>query len=380
MEYDHEPGIRVQPELLNAFCGKVLEALGVAPDDAAVVADVLVTADLRGTSSHGVARLGLYVSELRAGYAQPRPQVRVVRETPVTALLDAGGGLGPPVSKRAMRLAMDKAQDVGAGFVSVRNSNHFGIAAYYAMMALSRDMIGISMTNAAVLVAPTFGRDARLGTNPISVAAPAGEEHPFVLDMATSTVSFGRVEVYDRKGQPMPLAWATDEQGEPTTDAARVIGNLERRKGPALGGLLPLGGIGELLGGHKGYGLALMVDILSGVLSGAGYADKMYLDDAEGRGLPANVGHFFGALRIDAFRPVDEFKATMDDLIRRLKATPKVAGQERVYIHGEKEFETAEERQRAGVILHPAVVASLRAIARETGVPISLRASHYSAR
>lgn len=170
----------------------------------------------------------------------------------------------------------------------------------------------------------------------------------------------------------MPLAWATDEQGQPTADAARVIGNLERRQGPALGGLLPLGGIGELLGGHKGYGLALMVDILSGVLSGAGYADTLYPRNSEGKGLPANVGHFFGALRIDAFRPVDEFKATMDDLVRRLKATPKVAGQERVYIHGEKEFETAEQRQRDGVILHPAVVADLRAIAKEHGIPIGL--------
>ena len=372
MEHNQELDIRVQPEPLQAFCGEVLESLGVPPEDAAVVADVLVTADVRGTSSHGVARLGLYVSELRAGHAQPRPQVEVVRETPVTALLDGGGGLGPPVSKRAMRLAMDKAQDVSAGFVSVRNSNHFGIAGYYAMMALARDMIGISMTNAAVLVAPTFGRDARLGTNPISVAAPAGKEHPFVLDMATSTVSYGKVEVYDRKGEPMPLGWATGEQGEPTTDAARVIGNLERRKGPALGGLLPLGGIGELLSGHKGYGLALVVDILSGVLSGAGYADRMYLQDSEGKGLPANVGHFFGALRIDAFRPVDEFRATMDDLIHRMKATPKVAGQERVYIHGEKEFETAEERQREGVILHPAVVADLRATAKEHGIPIGL--------
>jgi LDH2 family malate/lactate/ureidoglycolate dehydrogenase len=364
-------GVRIQPEALARLCGDVLQAMGVSPEEAAIVADVLVTADLRGTSSHGTARLGLYVSELRAGYTRMKPAVRIVRETPVTALLDGDGGLGPPVASRAMRTALDKAEEVGAGLVSVRNSNHFGIAAYYAMMALERDMIGIAMTNASVLATPTFGRDAMLGTNPISVAAPAGNAYPYVLDMATSTVSYGKVEVYGREGRALPMGWALDETGAGTTDATRVMDNLERRKGAGGGGLLPLGGIGELLGGHKGYGLALMVDILSGVLPGAGYADRMYLTDDEGGGLPANVGHFFGAIRIDAFRPVEEFKATMDDLIRRLKATPKLAGEERIYIHGEKEFEAAAERQRSGVTLHPDTVASLRAYADEFGVPFS---------
>jgi LDH2 family malate/lactate/ureidoglycolate dehydrogenase len=233
-------------------------------------------------------------------------------------------------------------------------------------------MIGIAMTNAGVLVAPTFGRDAILGTNPISVAAPAGDAYPFVLDMATSTVSLGKVEAYERRGWPLPLGWATDEAGEPTTEPSLVLDNVERRKGPARGGLLPLGGIGELFGGHKGYGLALAVDILSGVLSGAGYADTTYLHDSDGKGLPANVGHFFGALQVDAFRPVDEFKATVDDLIRRLKAAPKAAGQRRIYIHGEKEFEAEEERQRNGVLLHPAVFAQLRGYADELGVPFRL--------
>jgi L-2-hydroxycarboxylate dehydrogenase (NAD+) len=239
-------------------------------------------------------------------------------------------------------------------------------------MVLAEDMIGISMTNAGALVAPTFGRDAILGTNPISVAAPAGEEYPFVLDMATSTVSLGKVEVYERSGWPLLLGWATDETAEPTSDPSLVLDNVERRKGPARGGLLPLGGVGELFGGHKGYGMALAVDILSGVLSGAGYADTTYLHDSEGKGLPANIGHFFGALRVDAFRPVDEFKATMDDLIRRLKAAPKAPGQGRIYIHGEKEFEAAAERQRHGILLEPAVVADLSRYADELGVPLRL--------
>jgi L-2-hydroxycarboxylate dehydrogenase (NAD+) len=364
-----DAGIRVQAEPLAAFCVNVFRKLDVQEEDAAVIADNLVTADLRGVSSHGVARLRRYVKGIQDGVMLPRPDVRVVHETPATALIDAGDGLGQPVSKRAMNLAIEKASQVGAGFVTVRNSNHYGIAGYYAMMALEHDMIGISMTNSAVLVVPTFGRDAMLGTNPISVAAPAGEERAFVLDMATSTVPRGKLEVYNRRNKPLPLGWATDETGEPTTDAAQVLDNFVKLAG---GGLLPLGGAGELLSGHKGYGLALLVDVLSGALPGAGYANNIYPKDAAGKPLPANVGHFFGALRVDGFRPLDEFRATMDDLIRRLKNAPKAVGQERIYIHGEKEFELAEERAANGVLLHPKVVADLKAMAGEFGVPYTL--------
>jgi LDH2 family malate/lactate/ureidoglycolate dehydrogenase len=298
----------------------------------------------------------------------PQPDIRLIHETPATALVDGGGGLGQPVSKRAMRMAIEKARQVGAGFVTVRNSNHFGIAGYYAMLALPHEMIGICTTNSAVLVVPTFGRDAMLGTNPISVAAPAGRERPFVLDMATSTVPRGKLEVYNRMNKPMPLGWATDEVGEASTDAGHVLGNMERLAG---GGLLPLGGAGELLSGHKGYGLALLVDILSGVLPGAGYADNIYLKDEAGKPLPTNVGHFFGALRVDGFRPVAEFKATMDDIIRRLKDSAKAVGQERIYIHGEKEYELTDERRANGVLLHPKVMADLQAMVGEFGVPFA---------
>jgi LDH2 family malate/lactate/ureidoglycolate dehydrogenase len=298
-----------------------------------------------------------------------RPEEKVVSESATAALIDAGAGLGQPVSYRAMKLAIEKAAAYGTGFVAVRNSNHYGIAGYYAMMALDGDMIGISMTNAAVLVVPTFGRDARLGTNPIAVAAPAGQERPFVLDMATSTVPRGKLEVYNRQQKPLPGGWATDETGTPTTDAAQVLDNLLARRG---GGLLPLGGAGELLGGHKGYGLALLVDLLSGVLPGAGYADNIYLKTAEGKPLPANVGHFFGALKVEAFRPLDEFKATMDDIIRRLKETPKAEGTDRIYIHGEKEYEEAERRAQEGIPLGPKVEADLRSIAQELDVEYDL--------
>jgi len=361
--------IRVMVEPLKAFCVKVFEKLEVPTEDGEIVADNLVSADLRGISSHGVARLRRYVKGIQNGVMLPRPEVKLLHETPATALIDGGDGLGQPVSRRAMQLAIEKAGKVGAGFVTVRNSNHYGIAGYYSMMALEHNMIGFSMTNAAVLVVPTFGRDAMLGTNPISVAAPAGKERPFVLDMATSTVPRGKLEVYNRQEKPLPLGWATDETGEPTDDAVRVLDNFLKLAG---GGLLPLGGVGELLGGHKGYGLALMVDVLCGVLPGAGYANNIYLKDEGGKPRPANVGHFFGALRVDGFRPVEEFKATMDDIIGRLKGTSKAVGQDRIYIHGEKEYEIADDRQANGVILHPKVAADLKAMAAEFGVEYNL--------
>ncbi len=354
---------------LKSFCKRVFERLDVPSEDAEITADVLVRADLRGIGSHGVARLRRYVDGIRRGQMLPRPEVRRTYETPTTALIDGGGGLGPPVAYRAMLLAMDKAEAMGVGLVAVRNSNHYGIAGYYAMMALERDLIGVSMTNADVLVVPTFGKKAMLGTNPISVAVPAGKERPYVLDMATSTVPRGKLETYYREGKEIPLGWATDERGLATTDPARVLKNLASRAG---GGLLPLGGEGELMGGHKGYGLALLVDILCGVLPGAGYADTIYPKAPDGRPLPANVGHFFGAIRIDAFRPLEDFKETMDDLLRRLKDSPKAEGQDRIYIHGEKAFEMEERRRKEGIPLHPKVVADLRAIAEEVGVPYEL--------
>jgi LDH2 family malate/lactate/ureidoglycolate dehydrogenase len=364
-----EIGSRVRAERLKGFCVRVFQKMGVPEEDARITADVLVAADLRGVDSHGVARLRRYKDGLRDGVMVARPEVRVVTDTPATALIDAGAGLGQPVSHRAMERAIQKALDVGAGFVTVRNSNHFGIAGYYAMMALEYGCIGISMTNAAPLVTPTFGRDAMLGTNPISVAAPAGEERPFVLDMATSTVPRGKLEVYNRLEKPMPLGWATDETGTPTDDTGQVLENFKRRAG---GGLLPLGGAGELLGGHKGYGLGLWVDVFCAVLSGAAYADLVYPKGPDGKPLPSRIGHFFGAWRVDAFRPEDEFKAAMDDLQRRLKNAPKAEGQARIYVHGEKEYEEAERRSRDGIPLNPKVAADLRVIGEDVGVEYDL--------
>lgn len=364
-----EDKVIVQAKALNAFCVNVFEKLDVPTAHAKVTADVLVEADLRGIDSHGVARLRRYVKGLQDGVMLAHPKEKTVKETATTALIDAGAGLGQPVSDRAMKLSIEKAKKYGTGFVTVRNSNHYGIAGYYAMMALKHDMIGMSMTNADVLVVPTFGRHAVLGTNPIAVAVPTGQERPFVLDMATSTVPRGKLEVYDRLEKEVPLGWATDEKGVPTTDAHRVLDNFVARRG---GGLLPLGGAGELFSGHKGYGLALLVDILSAVLPGAAYADTVYPKTPQGKPLPANLGHFFGTISVEAFRPIDGFKSTMDELICRLKNSPKAEEATRIYIHGEKEYEETERRTKDGIPLDAKVEADLRAISRELNVKYDL--------
>jgi LDH2 family malate/lactate/ureidoglycolate dehydrogenase len=364
-----EQGSIVQAADLADFCVRVFEKVGVPPRDARITTDVLVQANLRGIDSHGVARLARYVNGLRDGVMIARPEEKIVVETPTTITLDAGAGLGQPVSHRAMQKAIDKAREYGCGFATVRNSNHYGIAGYYAMMALEQDMIGISTTNAAVLVAPTFGRNAMYGTNPIALAVPAGEEQPFVMDMATSTVPRGKLEVYHRQEKSIPLGWATDERGVPTDDPGRVLDNFLARAG---GGLLPLGGAGEEMSGYKGYGMGLMVEILSAVLPGAAFLTHVYPKDDDGKPLPANLGHFFGAWRVDAFREPGAFKADMDRVIRELKGGDLAQGAERIYVHGEKEFEEYGRRSQEGVPLSAKVEASLKQIAVELDVAYDL--------
>jgi len=348
---------------LRRFCEEALKKLGVPAGDARTTTDVLVTADLRGIESHGVARLGRYVAGLKKGFMRPTDQSRIIKETKATALVDGGQSLGQVVGRKGMDLAIKKARDTAVGVVAVRNSNHYGIAGYYSLMALEHNLVGVSTTNAGPLVVPTFGRTAILGTNPISLAAPALKEKAFVLDMATSTVPRGKVEVYNRLGKPMPHGWAVDETGRSSTDPKRVLNALANRLG---GGLLPLGGEGEDLGGHKGYGLALMVDVLSGVLSGAATGLQVYADEER-----PNVGHFFMALDPAAFRPLDEFRRDMDRLARELKDSPKAHGQDRIYVHGEKSFARMEKYRQEGIPLDPKVVENLKKIGADLGVPWS---------
>jgi len=350
---------RVDAEKLLSFVKQVFKRLGVPEEDAGVTADVLVQADLRGIESHGVARISRYVDRIRQNKIEAKPKIRVLAETPSTLLIDGGNGLGQVVGVYAIRRCIDKAKASGACFASVRNSNHFGIAGYYSMMALKSHMIGISMTNAWRLVTPTYGRKGMFGTNPISIAVPAEHRMPFVLDMATSVVPIGKIEVYERRGEKVPLGWGAGRDGVPTTDPSAI------RTG---GFLMPLGGTAENAG-YKGYGLAVMVDILSGVLSGAAYGPFVGAPDSEE---PCNIGHFFGAIRIDAFRPEEDFGRDMDNLITVLKEAPKAAGQTRIYVAGEKEYEMERKLAAEGIPLHPKVYATLEKLAKELEVALDI--------
>jgi LDH2 family malate/lactate/ureidoglycolate dehydrogenase len=359
--------VRVEP--LTGFCEQVFEKIGVPAGDAHTTSEVLVLADLRGVESHGVARLRRYYNGLKTGMMLSQAAVKVVHETPLSALIDGGGALGQVAGKKGMDLAIEKALKSGFGFVAVKNSNHYGIAAYYSLRALKYDLIGISLTNSDAYVVPTFGRTVMLGTNPISITVPALEEKPYVLDMSTAVATLGKLEVYARMGKKIPHGWAVDETGRSCDDPARVLNNIKSKIG---GGLLPLGGVGEEFGGHKGYGLDLLVDIFSGVLSGSANTNLLYPKTPDGKPLPSLVGHFFGAMRVDFFRPTEGFKRDMDDLIRRLRNSPKADGYDRIYLQGEKEFELEEKYRKEGIPLYFKVYDDLKAIGGEVGVPFNL--------
>nr|PZN55379.1 MAG: malate dehydrogenase [Bacteroidota bacterium] len=342
---------------LKDFACEIFRKIGCSDADASLATEVLLSADRRGIDSHGIARLSGYVRLWEAGRLNSTPNVRVVHETPSTAVVDGDRGLGLVVAPRAMEIAMEKAAAVGSGWVSVKNSNHFGIAGYHAMMALKSDMIGMAMTNASPLVAPTFSLDRLLGTNPIAVAVPAGEEPPFVADMATTTAANGKLEILQRVGKQAPKGWIQDKMGQPSTDPH------ELKNG---GALVPLGSDYEH-GSHKGYCLGAVVDIFSAVLSGANYGPWVppfvaFLAppaDPVGEG----IGHFVGAMRIDAFRPADEFKKNMDKWIRRFRSSTPVQGQKRVLIPGDPEREMEAHREQHGIPVNPKVLEDLRALA-----------------
>ena len=345
---------------LKRFVSAMLEKAGVAASDAATVADVLVAADMRGIESHGVARLETYyISRIRAGKLKPQPDYTIVRETDTTLVYDADNGLGHPVGKMAMQNVIEKAKKHGSAFGAVRNSNHYGIAGYYAMLALEHDMVGMASTNSVRYGAPTFGRDVMLGTNPFAYAVPTQNEPPFVLDFATTTVPKGKLEVYKRKGKPLLDGWAIDREGEPTTDPDEAL----------RGALLPLGGFGTDHGGHKGYGLGMLADIFCGVLSGGHFGPNLprVTDTMEGA-----ISHWFGAFRVDGFREVAEFKADMDTQLRAFKSGRKVPGAERIYVAGEIEYEKSAAARKDGVPVHVKVWNGLEKLAQELGVPFDL--------
>ncbi len=341
---------------LKEFTSGVFQKLRVKKEFADITADILVSADKRGIDSHGVQRLKRYVDDIKSGRILPNNGPKILKETPVSLLIDGQAGLGQVIGYLSMEKVIEKAKKSGMCFASVKNSNHYGIAAYYSMMALP-DLIGISITNAAPLVIPTFGKNMVFGTNPLSIAVPTKNEKPFVLDMSTSTVPRGKLEVYERMRKKMPKTWATDEIGNPTDDPERVLKNLLERKG---GGLLPLGGAEEEDGSHKGYGLAVVVDILSGILSGGAYGLYVYKEKHP------NVCHFFGAVDPEIFISLNELREKMDDYIKMLKNAPKRAGKERIYVHGEKEYEK-EENYKEKVPILKDVYDEILNIAKEVG-------------
>ena len=351
-------------ERLYEFSTRVFIHFGVSDADAQQAAAVLAASDLRGVDSHGVARLRSYFDMLTLGRINPTPNVRVVRELPATATVDGDNGLGLVVAPKANAIAMDKAEAVGAACVSVCNSNHFGMAGYYPLQALGRGLIGWAMCNSTKLVAPLWGAERMLGTNPIAIAFPCATEPPVVIDFASSATAYGKIEIALRKGVDLPVGWAIDREGRPATRPEQMIEG---------GALLPLGSTREV-GGHKGYCLAALVDVLSCVLSGANwgpFAPPFALrQEVPARSVGKGIGHAFGAMRIDGFIDPAEFKAQMDDWVRTFRATKPAPGTDGVVIPGDPERQSEAERRVTGVPLLPAVVADLREISARTGIPL----------
>ena len=350
-------------EVLREFSSRVFLHFGVPRNDALQAAEVLASADLRGIDSHGVARLHSYFDMLTLGRINPKPEIKVVRSTPSTATIDGDNGLGLVVGPHANDFAMDMAERAGSGWVSVQNTNHYGIAGYYVLKALERDLIGWAMTNSTKLVAPLWGAERMLGTNPIAIGFPGKEEPPIVIDMATSAAAFGKIEIARRRREPIPEGWAIDSEGRATSNPNDMI---------AGGALLPLGSDREH-GGHKGYGLAVMVDVLSGVLSGANwgpftppFALRQVIPK---RSVGKGIGHFFGAMRIDGFIDANSFKRQIDDYIRVFRATKPAPGTDGPLIPGDPEREAESWRRKNGIPLILPVVEELRDIARKTDIP-----------
>lgn len=349
-------------EKLRNFTESVFKKMGCSYEHAQLATNVLIKADLRGIDSHGVARLTGYVRLWEKKRINPTPNIRIVHETATTATIDGDAGLGLVVAPFAMQVAIEKAEKYGSGWVAVKNSNHFGIAGYHALMAVERDMIGYALTNASPLVAPTFSSERMLGTNPICYAFPAGKYAPVIVDMATSTAANGKLEIAQRQGKNVPEGWIQDKDG----NAALRPADLKNG-----GSLLPLGSDREH-GSHKGFGLSATVDILSAVLSGASYgpwappfvAFMDPLPNQPGEGL----GHFLGAMRVDGFRPIEDFKSNMDNWIERFKNAKPINENQKVIIPGEPELEAEKERKISGIPLIDAVVKDLNEVADKLGL------------
>jgi LDH2 family malate/lactate/ureidoglycolate dehydrogenase len=347
---------------MEAFMKDVFIKIGVPPEDAAICADVLIESDKRGIDSHGVGRFKpIYIDRIKDGIQNPVTNFEVVKDHLATAVVDGHDGMGQVIGKRSMQLAIDKAKKHGLGMVVVRNSTHYGIAGYYATMATKAGMIGITGTNARPSIAPTFGIENMLGTNPLTVGIPSDEDFPFVLDCATSVSQRGKIEHYDRIGKAMPPGWVINRDGTTETDPSKALAGLTK----GTSALAPLGGLGEDTAGYKGYGYATVVEILSAALQQGQFLKALNGFDADGKKIPYHLGHFFIAIDISAFVEPDQFKKSTGDILRELRASVKMPGQDRIYTAGEKEYLAWLSRKDTGVPLNESLQKTVKALQAE---------------
>ena len=355
--------VKYPAEKLREFSQKTFEFFDVPKEDAKLASEVLSMSDIRGIDSHGVARLHTYFDMLENKRINPKPNIKIIRESLSTATVDGDNGLGLVVGPKANEIAMNKASEAGTGWVSVSNTNHYGIAGYYVIKALEKDLIGWSMTNTTKLVAPLWGAERMLGTNPIAIAFPAKEAPPIIIDLATCAAAYGKIEIANRKSDKIPEGWAIDSEGNQNINPEKMING---------GALLPLGSDRER-GGHKGYGLAIMVDFLCAVLSGANWGPFTppfaLRQEIPEKSVGKGIGHFFGAMRVDAFIDPDEFKMQTDDYIRTMRSTKPAPGTNGPIIPGDPEREAEELRSKEGIPLVEPVIEELNDISKRTGIP-----------
>jgi LDH2 family malate/lactate/ureidoglycolate dehydrogenase len=356
-----EDVVWVDFKMMENFAADVLKRLGVPENDARICADAIVFADRFGIDSHGINRMKqMYYDRIKEGVQKPVTDFEIVREGPTTAVIDGHDGIGQVISKKSMELAIRKAKKYGMGMAAVRNSSHYGAAGYYVLMAANQGMIGITGTNTRPSVAPTFGVENMLGTNPLTFAMPTDEDFPLLHDCATSASVRGRIEAYAKQGKPIPEGWVIDKHGRVRTDSEQILADLI--KGDAA--LIPLGGVGEGSVGHKGYGYAVVVEILSAALQGGSFL-KMLLGFQDGKKVPYHLGHFFIAINISAFTELDEFKKTAGDILRQIRASKKMPGHDRIYTPGEMEHLKWMERKDKGIPVKAELQAEIKHMMKE---------------
>jgi L-2-hydroxycarboxylate dehydrogenase (NAD+) len=348
----------ISVDTLQQFIQDVFQSVGVPCDDSKTASEVLIASDLRGIESHGIGRLKYYYDRFKSGQHKPITKMDIIRESPTTAVIDGNHGVGMVIATRSMQMAIDKARIYGMGSVAVRNSTHFGIDGYYAMMAVKANMIGMSFTNARPSIAPTFGVQPMLGTNPIAFGCPTDEEFPFLFDAATSITQRGKFEVLARAEQSGSSGWVVNQNGENVTDANIVLNGLDNKSCA----LLPLGGAGETLGGHKGYGLATIVEILSASLQTGAFLNGLLGIDNYGRKGPFRIGHFFMVINIESFVDLNIFRTTTGQILRDLRNSQHSPGCGRIYTAGEKEFENEIKVRSLGISVNPNLKKELKYI------------------